>query len=104
MGGSVTLEHVMVTGNVAQGGSAHFGIVGGPPPGEAQNAEGGGIFSMGSLTISKGSAVMNNQATGGVAFVGFGLRGGTGFRSAGGRAAPAGWGRGAASSRPRARR
>jgi hypothetical protein len=84
-GGSVTLEHVLVMGNAAQGGSAHFGIVGGPPPGLAQNAEGGGIFSTGSLTISKGSAVMNNQAVGGASLAGFGSPGSNGgFRQGGG--------------------
>jgi hypothetical protein len=83
-GGSVTLEHVLVRGNAARGANAHFGIVGGIPPGFAQNGEGGGIFSTGSLKITKHSAVMNNQATGGAPLESFGGRGSTGFRSAGG--------------------
>jgi hypothetical protein len=57
-GGTVTLDHVVLTNNVAQGGPGFRGANG-------RNAQGGGIYSLGgSLTIS-GSTLTNNQAIGG---------------------------------------
>jgi hypothetical protein len=76
-GGNVTLSNVVLTNNVARGGS-------GAPLSNGHKAQGGGIYSTGgSLSIS-GSTLTNNQAIGGNG-------GGGGY---GGPGAPGGVGQG----------
>jgi hypothetical protein len=63
--GTLTLTHVTVQNNVAQGSIGVPGTPLNPVGGNGQDASGGGIWSSGILTLQGGSNLLNNQAIGG---------------------------------------
>jgi hypothetical protein len=84
--GTLVLSGVTIQNNTAQGGNGVDGTKDRPYGGNGGYADGGGVYSAGSITLENGTQIIGNQALGGNGGTGYGRGnpGGNGGDSAGG--------------------